>query len=118
MMYQGRARTSKVLQSLTDYNAVGPIADYSVPRALHASGVLHYSAELNRMVQSHIQVKSNSAEELEIRALAIRAQQLLLEEINRVRIGGPINYIQLDFKLWQLGRTIKEPHHLTATTAY
>ena len=118
MMYEGRARTSTALRPLADSDSIGPIADYSVPRALHASGILKYSEELDRKVQSRTPIEPNSVEELEIRALAIRAQQLLLQEINRLRIEQPINYIQLDFKLWTLGRTITEPHHLTATTAY
>jgi len=118
MMYEGRARTSKLLQSLSDADLIGPIADYSVPRALLASGVLKYSERLHDAIRSHVQIQPSTREELEIRAVAIRAQQLLLLEINRLRSAEHINYIQLDYKLWTLGRTVKEPHHLTPTTAY
>ncbi len=44
MMYQGRAVSSGVLRRLRDSADVGPIADYSVPRALHGSGILQQAS--------------------------------------------------------------------------
>lgn len=117
MMYQGRARTSKVLPPLSDSADLGPIADYSVPRALHAQGILTYSTELAQRIASRCEIPKDSVEEQEIRAQATGAQIQLLNEIHAHR-DSPLTFLELDFKLWMLGRSVSGPHHLTRTTAY
>lgn len=117
MMYQGRALSSKRLTRLTDSDEVGPIADYSVPRALKNAGILRYSSDLARKVADRVEIPKDSIEEQEIRAQTVYAQVLLLDAINKLA-KSMVNYISLDYKLWTLGRGVKEPHHLTRTTAY
>ena len=117
MMYQGRALASNVLKPLSDSQNLGPIADYSVPRALHAQGILQYSPELKERIVSRSILPKDSIEEQEIRAQATSAQIMLLNEINGFR-RDTVTFLELDYKLWMLGRRMDAPHHLTRTTAY
>lgn len=117
MMYQGRALASNVLRPLSDSQDLGPIADYSVPRALYAQGILKYSSELEHRIMTRSEVPKDSVEEQEIRAQAANAQIKLLDEIN-TRTERSITFLELDYKLWMLGRSVTTPHHLTRTTAY
>jgi hypothetical protein len=117
MMYQGRALASTVLESLSDFRSLGPIADYSVPRALHAQGILRYSPELERQIVARSILAKDSIAEQEIRAQATNAQIMLLSEINSLR-RSTLTFLELDYKLWMLGRGAETPHHLTKTTAY
>jgi hypothetical protein len=117
MMYQGRAVSSGSLRGLRDFANVGPIADYSIPRALHSCGILQYSPELEARILSRQLIDKHSVDEQEIRAQTVHAQVMLLVAINRLR-SSPITFIELDYKLWTMGRGAKTPHHLTFTTAY
>jgi hypothetical protein len=74
MMYQGRALASTVLEPLSDFRNLGPIADYSVPRALHAQGILRYSPKLERQIIARSILAKDSIAEQEIRAQATNAQ--------------------------------------------
>lgn len=115
MMYQGRAFSSKDLHPVHDYEDLGPIADYAVPRALRTVGVLQYSEALGKMVKEQTLIEKDSLEEQEIRAQTTRAQAMLLESVNKLRTSR-VTTLHLDYKVWTLGGT--EPHHLTRTTAY
>ena len=117
MMYQGRAAASKALKPLSDFPSLGPIADYSVPRALHAQGILRYSPKLERRIIARSMLAKDSVAEQEIRAQATNAQIMLLNEINSLR-GSTLTFLELDYKLWMLGRGVETPHHLTKTAAY
>lgn len=117
MMYQGRAWTSTELPKLSDFEDLGPIADYAVPKALHTAGILIYSDTLLGKVRSYKLIEKDSVEEQELRAQTIHAQVKLMEHINKLR-ASKINFLQLDYKVWGLGRGGSEPHHLTKTTAY
>ena len=103
MMYQGRAMSSKRLPWLKDYELLGPIADYSVPHALKAAGILQYSDDLNERILRGDLIEKDSVLEQEIRAQTVNAQIILLEEINRLRLVKT-NYLALDYKLWMRGR--------------
>jgi hypothetical protein len=117
MMYQGRALASTVLEPLSDFRNLGPIADYSVPRALHSQGILRYSPELERQIIARSILAKDSIAEQEIRAQATNAQIMLLRGINSLR-RSTLTFLELDYKLWMLGRGVAPPHHLTRTTAY
>ena len=117
MMYQGRVLASTVLKSLSDYTSLGPIADYSVPRALHAQRILRYSPKLERQIIARYVLAKDSIAEQEIRAQATNAQIMLLNEINSLR-RSTLTFLELDYKLWLLGRRVETPHHLTKTAAY
>jgi hypothetical protein len=84
---------------------------------MHAQGILRYSPELERQIIARSILAKDSIAEQEIRAQATNAQIMLLNEINALR-GQPLTFLELDYKLWVLGRGIDAPHHLTKTTAY
>jgi hypothetical protein len=117
MMYQGRALSSAKLPRLSDGRDLGPIADYSVPRSLRSLGVLKYAPELEEKVRSRQVIEKGSLEEQEIRAQTVHAQVALLKEMQE-RHNSRVSALNLDYKLWMLGRKATEPHHLTITTAY
>lgn len=117
MMYQGRAMEEIDLPSLNDYDSLGPIADYSVPNALRLTGVLEYEDSLEASILAGEIIEKDSVAEQEIRAQTVQAQVLLLAQLNELRISK-VNYLGLDYKLWQLGRQSDRRHHLTKTNAY
>jgi Potential Queuosine, Q, salvage protein family len=117
MMYQGRAMSSAKLARLSDGHDLGPIADYSVPRSLRSLGILRYAPELEVKVRSRGVIEKGSLEEQEIRAQTVHAQVALLKEMQE-RHNSRVSALNLDYKLWMLGRKATEPHHLTITTAY
>jgi len=117
MMYSGRALSSRGLPVLNDFPDLGPIADYSVPIALRALNILKYSPEVEADVQFQRKLGRDSLAEQEIRAQTINAQIQLLDRLNYIR-SSRITFLNLDYKLWMLGRSTNDPHHLTYTTAY
>jgi len=118
MMYEGRARSSAELPRLENPDLIGPIADYDIPRVLHSVGVLEYLPELEQKLRTWQPIQANSLEEMEIRAQTIKAQILLLARVNELRSRENIDFLALDYKLWRAGRELREPHHLTKTSAY
>jgi hypothetical protein len=117
MMYQGRALSSDKLSKLSDYQDLGPIADYAVPRALRNAGILRYSSALEAKVKAQQIIEKDSEEEQEIRAQTSHAQ---FEILQRLKTSGPssITILNVDYKVWSLGRGGTEPHHLTRTISY
>lgn len=123
MVYQGRAMSSFgwPFPVLKDADALGPIADYAVPAALEEMGILVYSQEVKRKIMNREIIKPGSREEIEIRAQTVYAMLKLMKEINKIRPAtgrGTINIMELDYMIWNLGRGVETPHHLTPTTAY
>lgn len=117
MMYQGRALDSMKLPRLSDSGRVGPIADYTVPKTLHAFVVLRFSPELEMALKTWSPIERGSMEEVEIRAQTVHAQIELRDRISEVKDEN-VDFLALDYKLWTIGRNLNGPHHLTKTTAY
>jgi hypothetical protein len=116
MMYQGRALSTTKLARLADFEDLGPIADYAVPRALHATGVLTYSVGLWEKIKNWQPIEEGSLEEQELRAQTVHAQALLQERLTELKFK--VNTLQIDYSVWSMGRGGGEPHHLTRTIAY
>ena len=94
-------------------------ADYKIPQALRAYGILQYSEELKKKITSGEIILSGSNEEIEIRAYTIHAVELLTKEIKKEIAGVTAN--QINDVLWLDSQNlfhIHEPYHLTRTTAY
>lgn len=125
MVYQGRASSESKwpFPLLSDAFDIGPPADYAVPVALRKLGILVYKPSLSNKIKNKEIIAKNSEEEIEIRAMTIKAMIELLKNV-RVLLEGKlkdkkeISIIQLDYKIWLMGSKIKAPHHLTPTTAY
>ncbi len=104
---------------IEDIGAMTAFADYIVPVALRVMGILVYTPELDRAIETHREIPRDSDEEIEIRAHMLYATALLTEEINALR-PAEIRIIipQLDARLWSSYHTTHWPHHLTRTIMY
>jgi hypothetical protein len=77
-------------------------ADNLVPHVLRWDGVLHYDGVLAERIDRGELLAAGSEEEVEIRAAAVHAGELLLAELHRR--GLPVNALQLDNALWYRGQ--------------
>lgn len=119
-LYHGRALDSKVLTPLRDPERIGPIVDYQVPRSLRFMEILEYHPDLAHLVDSQMEIISQSTEEVAIRAATNTALVKLIEIINALRPEGSKRWtmVELDFALWSAAKGCPQPHHLTLTTDY
>jgi hypothetical protein len=102
-----------------DRSRLTALADYKIPSVLRNLGILRYEASLADRVDHHVEIKSGSLEELEIRAHQIaainRATKVLQENILSATA------IQLNDVFWLMGRKKSpndKPHHRTKTIWY
>lgn len=104
---------------LEDPDRLTAFADYVLPLALEAMGILRYEPELERRVAAGEPIPAGSEEEVEIRAHTIHATDLLAAEINRLRPDDrQVIVAQVDYRLWSHYHESFRPHHLTRTTMY
>jgi hypothetical protein len=95
------------------------LADYKIPYMLREFGILEYNPELSAIIDKRVEIKKNSREEIEIRAFAIWAVELMRQEY----VKSSNNYLSSvinDF-LWiisQIKNPKYKPYHLTLTTSY
>jgi len=101
-----------------DIDALSAFADYIVPAALRAMGVLRYSPPLAEAVDEGVLLPAGSTWENEIRVQTVYACGLLTDALNARRPGTPLIVPQIDFRLWSAFHDRIRPHHLTQTTAY
>ena len=102
-----------------DLDAMTIFADNLVPHVLRKEGVLEYHGDLLERIQAGELIGLGSAEEIEIRALAVHAVERL-SAILTAR-GQPAPPRRLDSILWHRGQSpaIKaEPRHRTRCTYY
>ncbi len=101
------------LQDLTIF------ADNLVPHVLRVDNVLLYPENLISRIEAGNLIPAGSAEEIEIRACALHAVELLKGELQAS--GHPVNAMGLDFLLWNRGQqpVYKSiPRHRTRTVFY
>lgn len=94
-------------------------ADNLVPHVLRVDNILRYPPELCSRIESGDLIAAGSREEIEIRACALHAVELIKAALNES--GQPINAMALDFLLWNRGQqpTYKSiPRHRTRTCFY
>lgn len=119
IIYHGRASADNSLKPIKDIDRIGPVAGCQVPQALHDMKILEYDKELEKKIQKEIELEYGNQEEVEIRALSIRATIELLKMINEIRSEEDrINICQLNYRLQQRAKRSRSPHHLTLWTAY
>jgi hypothetical protein len=102
-----------------DIDRLTIFADNLVPHVLRLDGVLNYDADLLSRIDSKEEITSGSPEEIEIRACAVHACELLVSELRR--IGQDVNAMHLDQFLWnrgQLPEFKRHPRHRTRTVFY
>jgi hypothetical protein len=104
---------------LEDPEKMTAFADYIVPVALEAMGILRYSPPLKKKIEDGIMIPRDSTQEVEIRAHTLYATALLTQEVNKRRPADrQIIIPQIDARLWTHFHTTHCTHHLTRTIMY
>jgi len=103
-----------------DLHRLTIFADNLVPHVLRLDGVLAYDPELARRIDAEELIAAGSPEEIEIRAGALHAVELLVAEISRR--GEDVTAMGLDYLLWNRGQRPDykraKPRHRTRTVYY
>lgn len=101
---------------LTGTGRLTVYADYMLPRALRAKGVLRYAPGLARRVDAAETLEAGGEEEAEIRIATVAASESLVRQA-RGR-GADIDGLRLDYRLWERGFSAAGEHHRTICTDY
>ncbi len=102
-----------------DLDQLTIFADNLVPHVLRVDGLLDYDPDLLARIERGELIAASSAEEVEIRALAIHTVERLVAALHSA--GVPATARQLDYILWNRGQEdiYKEiPRHRTRTVFY
>jgi hypothetical protein len=102
-----------------DLDRLTLFADNLVPHVLRMDGILKYRPELLERIQAGIRIPAGSPEEVEIRACAVHAVELL--RATPVAREYRVTAQQLDYLLWHRGRGRHYkavPRHRTRTIFY
>lgn len=102
-----------------DLDRLTIFADNLVPHVLRVDGILVYDEELADRIEREELIPSGSAQEVEIRACAVHAVELLVAELGRR--GQPISARGLDYLLWNRGQGPHykaRPRHRTRSVYY
>jgi Queuosine salvage protein len=106
------------LLAFDDFGELTIFADNIIPFVLRADGVLRYDDWLERRIQNGELIASGSFEEIEMRACALHAAELLHDAI--VGAGGTTTAREIDQALWTRGQELKarvttKPHATRCT---
>lgn len=102
-----------------DLDQLTIFADNLVPHVLRMDGILRYEEALVTRIEAAALIPAGSSEEIEIRAGAVHAVELIKRSI--CDSGQPVTSSQLDYFLWnrgQLPRYKAVPRHRTRTVYY
>jgi hypothetical protein len=105
--------------AFADIDRLTAFADNVLPHALRLDGVLHYSTGLAGRIDAGEPLPAGSEEEVELRACAVHAVELLVERIRWMKHTAYPALI--DYVLWNRPRSDRFrslPRHRTRTTAY
>jgi hypothetical protein len=95
-------------------------ADNLVPHVLRMDGVLRYDPDLASRIDREELIPAGSAEEVEIRAGALHAVELMVAELRGT--GRQATAMNIDFLLWNRGQSpgykLAKPRHRTRTVFY
>ena len=84
-----------------DIDSLTIFADYQVPKGLWVMGVLEYAQPLLEKIRNRQLLGAGGIEEIEIRAHAIRAADVLIQKINKIRSKDEqINAVHIDYYIW------------------
>jgi hypothetical protein len=102
-----------------DLDRLTIFADNLVPHVLRVDGVLSYVPDLRARIEREELIPAGSPEELEIRACAVHAVELIGQAIRGT--GRAVASLQLDYLLWNRGQAPPykaQPRHRTRTVFY
>jgi hypothetical protein len=103
-----------------DLDRLTIFADNLVPHVLRIDGILRYDPELSTRIDREEPIATGSPEEIEIRACALHAVELIKSSLHRA--GRSVAAMGLDYVLWNRGqekhyKTIK-PRHRARSVYY
>jgi len=104
-----------------DLDALTIFADNLVPHVLRCEGVLEYAPELAQRIDRAELLAAGSAEEVEIRAVAVHAVERMLERLSGAGCGARLSASRLDQLLWSRGHQPafkRRNRHRTRTVYY
>jgi Queuosine salvage protein len=91
-----------------------------VPHVLRIDGALRYDPRLAARIDAEEPIAAGSPEEVELRACAVHAVELIVGELRRA--GHVVNAMQLDNLLWSRGQRPEykraKPRHRTRSLFY
>ena len=103
-----------------DLDRLTMFADNLVPHVLRIDGVLAYDEGLASMIDREELIPTHSQEEIEIRACAVHAVELMVQALRE--LGENVTAMNLDYLLWNRGQEpyYKNigPRHRTRTVFY
>jgi hypothetical protein len=101
-----------------DMDQLTCFADYKLPQALRHLGVLEYSPDLARRVDSWQELEPGEPAEVEIRAATVIAVERLRERLEQE--GRSLRAFEVDWMLWELSQGLypARPHHRVRTIHY
>ncbi|HWI41896.1 MAG TPA: queuosine salvage family protein [Verrucomicrobiae bacterium] len=105
--------------SFGDLERLTIFADNLVPHVLRVDGVLEYAPLLARAIDDGEPLAAGSAEEVELRACAVHAVELVARALREA--GRPAAPREIDFLLWNRGQHPfykSRPRHRTRTPFY
>ncbi len=94
-------------------NLVG-CADYKIPQTMRAIGILEYSKNLDKIIDSKLEIEQSSSYEVEIRASMLVVIDYISKKINADRID--INDFFFIYK--KIVKDIAKPYHLCRNVNY
>ena len=109
-----RSAASEGSRGLRDLDRLTAFADNLVPHVLRIDGVLRLDPELEQRIEAGDLIEHGSAEEVELRACAVHAIELL-------STSTPLSPAEIDAVLWNRGaaeRYKSRPRPRSRTTAY
>lgn len=102
-----------------DIHLLTACADYKLPQVLRVLGVIQYSDELARRIDSLDYLKPGSPEEVEIRSATVVAVEKIREFLEKRGIF--VTSLEIDHHLWELGQKDefrRYPYHRCRTVFY
>ena len=102
-----------------DLDRLTMFADNLVPHVLRVDGVLRYDTDLLTRIEAEELIAPGTPEEIEIRACALHAVELMRRELTGE--GHAVTSARIDTYLWNLGdgpRYKAQPRHRTRTVCY
>lgn len=103
----------------TDLQKLTIFADNLVPHVLRLDGILQYEENLAARIDAEELIPAGTDEEIEIRACAVHAVELMVAELRR--LGHKVSALKLDYLLWNRGQQPQYkalPRHRTRTIFY
>lgn len=98
----------------TDVSNLIGCADYKIPQTMRAIGILEYSNNLGKIIDSKLEIEQSSSYEVEIRASMLVVIDYISKKINADRID--INDFFFIYK--KIVKDIAKPYHLCRNVNY